>query len=130
MTEKDTSEPRTSTCPIDPTTATVPANPQEKKKATKSLCHDLDTSKTRKRMLQQPPGLLSTQSHPEIPEFFQDATCLFDLIKECIHYHIKKSVNKEIPQKFDAGNNPEIPGNRRDLHLFAVSLAAWPDHHL
>ena len=30
--------------------------------------------------------------HPRIPEFCQDASCLFDLIKECIHHHINKSV--------------------------------------
>ena len=38
-------------------------------------------------MLQQPPDL-----HPRIPEFCQDAPAFFDLIKECIHHRIKKSV--------------------------------------
>ena len=38
---------------------TAPANPQEKK-ATKPLGHDLDPSKTRKMMLQQPPGRPNT----------------------------------------------------------------------
>ena len=29
--------------------------------------------------------------HPRIPEFYQDATCLFDLIEEYIHNHLRKS---------------------------------------
>ena len=34
-----------------------------------------------------------THQHPRIPKYFQDATCLFYLIEERKHHHIKKSVN-------------------------------------
>ena len=30
----------------------------------------------------------------------------------------------------ETGNNAETPGNRRDLHLLAVSLASWLNHDL
>ena len=41
----------------------------------------LDPSKTRKGMLQQPPGRPHTHRHPRIPEYCQDATCLFYFIE-------------------------------------------------
>ena len=49
QTEKDTSEPSTTTCPTATTSATAPISPQEKKKATKPLSHALDPAKTRKK---------------------------------------------------------------------------------
>ena len=73
-------------------TASAPACPQEKKESTQPLGHRLDTSETRKGMLQQPPARPHTHRHPRIPEFCQDAICLFDLITERIHHRIKKSV--------------------------------------
>ena len=62
---EDTFEPSTMTCPTATTTASAPASPQEKKKATQPLGHALDPSKMRKQMLQQPPG----QPHTDIPGY-------------------------------------------------------------
>ena len=74
---------------LNPAFPTAPVSPKEKKKAIKPLGCALDTSKKRKRMLQQPHGRLNTHW---IPEFCQDATCFFHLIEEHIHRYIKKSV--------------------------------------
>ena len=30
---------------------------------------------------------------------------------------------------FETGNNTERPGHRRNLHILALSLAGWPNHH-
>ena len=62
QTEKAIFEPRIITCPTASTRATQqPAIPQEKEKATNPLGHALDTSKTRKGMLQHTPTFQDTR---------------------------------------------------------------------
>ena len=46
-----------------------------------------------------------------------------DLIEECIHHRIKKSVTNFRKPWTETGNNAETPYHWRDLHLLAVSLA-------
>ena len=92
LTEKDTSEPRTSTCYTASTTVTAPVSPRVKKKATKRLSHVLDSSKTKKGCYS---NLLANVIHTDIPgyqNFVRMPPAYFYLMKECIQYHIKKSV--------------------------------------
>ena len=129
--KKDTSKPRTRNCHTTSTTATAPASLQEKKKATKPLGHALDTSKTRKSMLQQPPGRLTLIS--------QDTRILSGCHLPFLpHRRMHTPPHEEVSHQFqeairswiETSNNTETPGNRRDLYLVAVLLARWPNHHL
>ena len=104
-TEKDTFKPSTITCPTAITTASTPASPQVKRKATKPLGNALDPSKTRKRMLQQPPGRPHAHRHPRIPEFCQNVSCIFRP-----HRGMHTPPHQEISHQFqeailEAGNN-------------------------
>ena len=92
QTEKDTSEPGTTTCLTTSTTATDQPSPGEEKSHQMPGSFPRSFEDKKKRMLQQPPGQLNTQLYPRIPEICQDATCLLYLIEECIHHCIKKSV--------------------------------------
>ena len=89
QTEKDTSEPMTTTCPTASTFTT--ATSQEKKKAIKPLGNALNTSKRKKGMLQDPPGRLNTDQYPRQQNFVRMPPAFFYLIKECKHHHLKKS---------------------------------------
>ena len=93
-------------------------SPQKKNKATKPLGHALDTSETRKGMLQQPPGPPHPHRHPRVSEFCQDASCLL-LPHRGTHFSWTET-----------GHNPETPGHWRDLHLPAIPLVGWPHHHV
>ena len=70
---------------------------------------------------------------PGYQNFVEMPPAFFDLIEECIHYRIKKSVanfRKPTQVEIKTGNNAETPGNRRNVHLLIVSLAGWPKHHM
>ena len=106
----NTFEPSTISCPTATSTALASAGPQEKQKATKPLDHALDPSKTRKGMLQQPAGRPHTHRHPRVPEFCQDATCLFYLIKGTHlpkHQEVSHQFKEATGSWIQAGHNPE-----------------------
>ena len=55
-----------------------------------------------------------------------------------LHRRTHTSPHQEVSQQFqealrswiETSNNTETPGNKRDLHILAVSLAGWPNHQL
>ena len=82
-----------------------------------------------KGMLQQ----LHTHRHLRIPEFCQNATCLF-LPHQRMHSPPYQEVSPQFQEATESwtqtGHNPEPPFHWRDLHLPAVPLVGWPHHHL
>ena len=78
-------------------------------------------------------NLLAELIHTDIPGYqnlFRLLPAFFDLIEKRLHHCIKKSVSN-FRKPLEVGMKLAItPGNRRDLHLLAVSLPGWPNHHL
>ena len=87
---------------------------ERKKESHKNLGHVLDSSKRRKRMLQNSPGQhfeprqgMHTTPHKEGSQQFQEA----------------------LRSRIKIGNNAETPGKMRNMQNPAASLAGWPNHH-
>ena len=112
-------------------TDTTTASPKEKKKVTKPL-GALDPSKTRKRCYR---NLLDDLTHTDIlgnqdfvrmpPTFLTSLKNAYTTIKKTV-----TNIQEALKSWSETGNNVETPVNRRNLHLLAVSLAGWPNHHL
>ena len=106
---------------------------KKKKKHTKSLDHALDPLKTRKGILQQPPGRPHTLISQET-RILSGCPLLFLTSSRntfTIASRSKSLVFQEAIRSWtETDNNAETPGKRRDLHLLAVSLVGCPHHHL
>ena len=46
------------------------------------------------------------------------------------HQEVSHQFEEPLRSWTEAGNNAETPGNRREIHHLAVSLAGWLNHYL